>query len=187
MEKEQVIEFNENKFKELVLLISERSEDDPWFGATKLNKLLFFSDFLAYGYLGKPITGAVYQALPHGPAPKKLLPIRSQMMREGSLAIKSERVLRFVQKRPTALRQPNVSVFTAEEVEIVEDVLRLLRDRTAGEISEMSHAAAVGWQVAVDQEDAPEIPYNSVFLSARKPTRRHFERVEELAREWAAA
>jgi len=42
-------------FEELVLYFSSRSDDDPKFSATKLNMLIFFADFLAYAYLGKPI------------------------------------------------------------------------------------------------------------------------------------
>ena len=52
--------FNEGKFKELVLYIASRCERDPTFGAVKLNKELFFSDFWAYAEFGEPITGAEY-------------------------------------------------------------------------------------------------------------------------------
>ena len=40
--------YNEEKFKELVLYISRRSEHDQAFGAIKLNKLLVFSDFYSF-------------------------------------------------------------------------------------------------------------------------------------------
>jgi hypothetical protein len=177
MDQGSTAEFNKEKFKELVLYIAEKSEDDPWFGATKLNKLLFYSDFLAYGYFGKPITGAEYQRLPHGPAPKKLLPVRQEMLKEGSLAIRSERMLKFFQKRPTALRTPDVSVFAAEELDLVDHIIRLFSDRSASEVSRISHDELC-WQIAGDQE---EIPYTSVFLSARKASESHFERGRELA------
>lgn len=177
------IEFSEEKFKELVLYIAEKSEDDPWFGATKLNKLLFYADFLAYGHFGKPITGAVYQVLRHGPAPKKLLPIRLQMIRDKELEIRRERVLRFTQQRPIALREASVGVFSADELSIVDDLIRLLGDRTAGEISELSHAE-VCWQLA---DEGEEIPYTAVFLSSRKPTKWHFERAEHVAAQLAAS
>jgi Protein of unknown function (DUF4065) len=181
---EKAIVFDESKFKELVLYISERSENDVYFGATKLNKVLFFSDTLAYGYFGKPITGATYQALPKGPAPKKLLPVRAQMIRDKELTIKSERVGRFIQKRPTALREPDLSSFTAEEIALVNQVIDLLRDRTASESSHISHIESMGWRIA---DEGEEIPYASVFLSARKPTKWHFERGREVASTIATA
>ncbi|HEY5058024.1 MAG TPA: Panacea domain-containing protein [Gaiellaceae bacterium] len=170
-------EFNQDKFKELVLYIAEKSETDPWFGATKLNKLLFYSDFLAYGYFGKPITGAVYQKLEHGPAPKKLLPLRAEMIREGSLGIRRERMLKFSQKRPTALRSPDVAVFDAEELDLVDRIIRLFCDRSASEVSRISHDELC-WQLAGEKE---EIPYQSVFLSTRPASESHFARGRELA------
>ena len=64
-----------------VVLVDLRSQDDRAFGATKLNNLLYFSDFQAYGALERSITGATYQRLDHGPAPRELLatiPLRSE-------------------------------------------------------------------------------------------------------------
>lgn len=171
------IEFDERKFKELILYIAERSEDDPWFGATKLNKILFYSDFIAYGVLGEPITGAEYQKLAHGPAPTRLLPIRKEMMDAGELAIRRERVMKFTQKRPTALREADVSVFSAAEIEVVDDLIRLFRERSAGEVSKISHGE-VCWQLAGVKE---KIPYEAIFLSRRQPEERHITRAREIA------
>ena len=66
------------KLEELIILIASRSEDDPRFGSTKLNKLLFFADFLAYVKRGEAITNHVYMRLPNGPAPRAMLPITNQ-------------------------------------------------------------------------------------------------------------
>jgi hypothetical protein len=46
--------FDKEKFKELVLYLAEKCETDPSFGVTKLNKLLYYCDFVAYSELGKP-------------------------------------------------------------------------------------------------------------------------------------
>src|SRR5437660_6974881 len=54
---------NEVRYKELVLYICQKCATDQKFGATKLNKILYFSDFLAYAELGEPITGFEYQRL----------------------------------------------------------------------------------------------------------------------------
>jgi hypothetical protein len=56
------------KLRELILHVARRSEGDIAFGVTKLNKLLFFIDFLACLRFGKPITGEEYQKLDNGPA-----------------------------------------------------------------------------------------------------------------------
>jgi hypothetical protein len=61
-----------SKLQELILYIARRSEDVRHFGANKLNKLLFYTEFLAYSKTGRSITGATYERLEHGPAPRGL-------------------------------------------------------------------------------------------------------------------
>jgi hypothetical protein len=46
---------DEQKMKELILYISQKCADDTKFGATKLNKILYFSDFLAYASMAHPL------------------------------------------------------------------------------------------------------------------------------------
>ena len=59
----------DKKLKELVLYIAQKSEDDPSFGATKLNKILFAADFYFFGQTGRSITGASYVHRGKGPVP----------------------------------------------------------------------------------------------------------------------
>jgi len=51
--------FQPEKFRELILYIARKSEDDPKFGAVKLNKILFFSDFAAFRAFGKIVSQRV--------------------------------------------------------------------------------------------------------------------------------
>ena len=46
----------ETRFKALVVYISHQCLDDPTYSLTKLFKILFYSDFEAYGRHGVPIT-----------------------------------------------------------------------------------------------------------------------------------
>ena len=52
------------KFRELILWLCAVSETDPTFGATKLNKLLFFIDLESLRQFGQTITDQEYQKLP---------------------------------------------------------------------------------------------------------------------------
>lgn len=172
------IEFNEPKFRELLLYVAEKCADDPKFGATKLNKILFFSDFMAYGLFGKSITGATYQRLDYGPAPKQLLPAQQAMRNAGEAAVALKRLGMRVQKRLTALRESNLSAFNGREIALVDHVIEQLRNRNATEVSLLSHVASIGWQVAADHE---AIPYSTVFLSCEPPTAEDVRRGQELA------
>ena len=53
----------EEKLRELIIYISDKCIDDETFGAVKLNKILYLSDFDHYAKYGIPITGLPYQSL----------------------------------------------------------------------------------------------------------------------------
>jgi hypothetical protein len=94
---------DDEKLRELILYVSTLSENDPNIGATKLNKLLFYTDFLAYQKFGSAITGQEYQALRQGPAPKRLRPIIERMKRAGDLKQVRRKSGRFEQIRPVPI------------------------------------------------------------------------------------
>lgn len=173
--------FDPDKFRELLLYVAQRSASDPTFGATKLNKILFFSDFLAYGQLGKSITGATYQRLEHGPAARELLPIQEELVNKSEAMVVPSRYFNRVQKRLWAVRDPVLSRFSAEEISLVDDVIEALRCHNASDASLLSHLIAVGWQIAGDRE---EIPYEAVFLSGEPPTPTDVKHGQELAQRY---
>jgi hypothetical protein len=173
------MEFESEKFAELMLYVADRSVDDPDFGATKLNKILFFSDFMAYDKFGKSITGAIYQKLDHGPAPRPLLPIQQDLIQNGDAVITPVSRYNFTQKRFTALREADIDKFSGEEVALVSQVIEILLGKNASQVSEMSHRFD-GWRLA---EDGEEIPYFTVHLHPPKLTAEAVERGLRVAKE----
>src|ERR1700733_8713255 len=152
----------EQRFRELLVYISAKCERDPKFGATKLNKILYFSDFLAFAQFGEPITGFEYQRERNGPVPKRLVPIRDQMVRAGDLAVQPVPLLGGkVQKRTVNLRQPRLEVFTPEQIALVDSIIEKFWGFNADEVSDLSHQM-VGWKIA---EPGESVPYESVFIS----------------------
>ena len=167
---------DDKKLRELILLISEWSQADPKFGAIKLNKLLFHCDFSAYLTFGSPITGQEYFALPQGPAPKKLVPITAKMKAEEELAYQEVPYFGYIQQRPIALRSPNVSVFSAREMDLIHRTVERFWDKNATEISDQSHLF-LGWKVARNKET---IPYATALVGRRPPTPQERKRGLEL-------
>ena len=157
---------SEKKFRELILLICARSEHDSKFGAIKLNKLLFHSDFSAYLTFGKPISGQDYFKLPKGPAPRRLLPVTKKMEESGDLAYKQVDYFGRTQKKPIALRQPDLTSFTPQEIDLVHKMIQKYWNTSASEISELSHGF-LGWKVVREREI---IPYSTALVGTRKPT-----------------
>lgn len=158
--KSDQIESNPEKLEELILCFAKKSVDDPSFGSTTLNKMLYVADFLAYAYHGTPITGATYQHLRKGPAPRELLPIREKMVEEGRLEIRSVEFHGKTQQRPIALDEPNHSVFSSAEQELCDYVLQKFQGIDARISSEWSHGS-LGWLNTTDRE---EIPYHTIFM-----------------------
>ena len=156
------IEFNQDKFSELVLYIAQQSEGDPRFGATKLNKLLFYADFGCYRLLGAPITGATYRHLQAGPAPKQLLETRSFLVDSDAAEIVTRPYFAVMQTRVVPKRKPNISgVLSDEELSIVNDVINEFWQYNGQQISERSHREWP-WLVTKDME---EIPYHTAWVS----------------------
>ena len=161
--------FDRNKFEELILLIALECEDHSFFGATKLNKILFFCDFTAFAELGNSITGAEYVALEHGPVPRLLVQVRNEMLKSGVIAVQP----RGNQERIVAKRNPKAELFSAAEHHVIQDVIRKLEMENADSVSELSHKF-LGWQAAWSEYQATgsrsTIPYESIFVSNRRPT-----------------
>ena len=126
----------EARLRELILYVAAKCQGDPRFGATKLNKILWWSDFLAYGQRGRPITGVEYMRLAQGPVPKRYLPVSQWMQQAGELGISVVATRGgYEQKRPVALRAAKLDVFSADDIAIVDQVIGHLRNKTARGVS----------------------------------------------------
>jgi hypothetical protein len=149
------------KFKELIIYIAQESEYDPNFGSTKLNKILFFCDFLFYRAHGRSISEQRYFKLPYGPAPRALKPALFELVEEGACIELERNHFGRLQRRIIVLREANVEkFFTATEIALVASVIRALWDNSAQEVSDLSHHF-IGWKAADLHED---IPYETIFL-----------------------
>lgn len=170
-------QFKPDKFKELILYIAEKCMEDPTFGAVKLNKILYFADFLAYADWETPITGATYMKARRGPTPRELLLIRDELKKNGDICIRKAPYHGYSQERIVSTREANLALFTAKEIALVDDIIQKLWGVNAADISNYTHRLA-GWRIAEDQDN---IPYESVFLSDEALTQDDVERAKELS------
>ncbi|CAB4598929.1 unannotated protein [freshwater metagenome] len=156
--------YQEPKFVELLLYVAERLRCDRAGGATKVNKVLFFADFAHVRRHGRPITGAEYQKLPHGPAPRRLKPVRDRLVAEGAAELHHEDFLGYTVNRLVPLRPADMSVFTDDEVATINSVLDDLAGLNARQVSDLSHEEA-GWLLV---DDGETIPYEAALVGARQ-------------------
>lgn len=154
--------FDQRKFAELVLYIAGKSEVDPRFSTVKLNKILYYADFNAYRRLGHSITGAEYRKLNEGPSPREMLSTRKIMLDSQSIKIEFRQYFNGVHQRIIALNEPDISVFSADELGIVDETISVLWSMSARQASDLSHTE-IGCKVARPGE---AIPYQTAWLSS---------------------
>ena len=171
--------FDETKFRQLLLYVAGKCESDPHCGAIKLNKILFLADFLAYAHLGAPISGAEYEALERGPAPRLLKPIRDDMEAKKELIVRHQRRFGHTQHRVIPISEPDLAQFTGEEIALVDAVIGMCENETGYDLSELTHGMC-GWQLAQYKE---VIPYPTVFVANEPATKADQERARELIAE----
>ena len=124
---------------------------------TKMNKLLFYADFIHYKKHGYGITGITYKALPFGPVPEHWGTLYSFLsgvdMEEfvypsGQSGIKLE------------ANENTDNILNESELSTIEKVCALFSNMSAGEISQTSHLEK-GWIENKDNRSA--ISYQNAF------------------------
>lgn len=153
------------KFCELILYVAREAEGDPRCGATKLNKLLFYADFRAYRRLGRSISDQRYRKGEFGPVPSRVVPAVKRMVERGECAWATRDYFGRELRKLIPLREPDLSVFSPEEIDLVRQVIDELWELNATEVSDLSHRFA-GWQATGMGE---EIPYATVFVGDPRP------------------
>jgi uncharacterized phage-associated protein/DNA-binding transcriptional regulator YiaG len=108
--------------------------------ATKLNKLLFYADFGHFRDFSVSISGSPYLAMQFGPVPQHYLWIEEDLLEGGDLTAE-EVFFRNGDSHITmcAGREPDLSVFSTEEIETLNRVERVLGHKTSKRLSELSH------------------------------------------------
>ncbi len=150
---------NLKKFKEVLLYILQKVGAKPNVGETVLYKLLYFIDFDFYEKYERQLIGATYIKNHHGPTPVEFKKIVEDMKRKGEIDIVRSKYFQYEQKKYLPVRPPDLTAFSAEEKQLIDDVLLRLSDKNAKDLSEYSHAD-VPWRV---HKMGEPISYETVF------------------------
>jgi hypothetical protein len=167
--------FNRETFKLLVRYIAWKAGRRDWFGATKLNKVLWFADARSFVLRGEPITGATYIREKYGPVPREIMPIRAELEREGYIRVFEEGSL----IRVIADAKPDMSTFTKDELQTIDYWIDYIdKEHTAGSISDASHDYA--WDIAPMGEELPL--YAILANRIRDPSDQESEKFRTIAK-----
>lgn len=125
-------------------------------GAVKLNKVMWYADLEAYRTMGRTITGQQsYEKRQLGPVPNNIVISIRTLEQDEKIATRSVPTFNGYSRREHIwLKQPDVSVFSAKEVDILNEAITWVCDQhTAQSISEMTHD--VLWEQAEIGEQIP--------------------------------
>ncbi|MHB1340612.1 MAG: type II TA system antitoxin MqsA family protein [Coriobacteriia bacterium] len=138
------------KLREMIVYFAAQ----PLMWRTKLNKMLFYSDFLNWRRFAAPISGCRYVHMQFGPVPSDFYALQGSLVEDTSI---SECPVQcgecdgtvFVASRPA-----DTSVFTPQELAVMAEVAGMFADWTASQVSEFSHREPA-WLETKDNETIP--------------------------------
>jgi transcriptional regulator with XRE-family HTH domain len=148
------------KLREVLLYILEKVGAKPNVGETVLYKLLYFIDFDYYEKTGQSITGLSYIRNHFGPTPAVDFKRVVEGMGEASeLELVETKYFNNNQRKYLPNKKANLRDLSADEIKHIDDTLARLSDKTANELTELSHYDTP-WLVAKQGE---KIAYRGVF------------------------
>jgi uncharacterized phage-associated protein/DNA-binding transcriptional regulator YiaG len=128
---------NLKKFCNMVLFFAQQLQ--PY--KTKLNKLLFYADFLHFKQKGFSISGAVYIAIDHGPVPKSFDALFEEAINEGYVEKHTQFYKDFEGERffPNSEALFDSTLFSDVEVMTLNTIVERFKVVTSSEIRDISH------------------------------------------------
>lgn len=156
-----MFKLNETKYKNALLYLVKAVGKGKLKGKKKLYKLLYYLDFDFFEKFGRPFTGDIYHKIPLGPAPSYLDAIVSDMEKEGSLKIGFLKTGKGLRDTYTykALGKPNIAVFSKDEREMLNRIVRLYGNKTGRQLEQLTHKEPPYLAV----EEGEEIPYELAY------------------------
>lgn len=162
---------NIDKFKNAFLYITQKIGALPNVGQTVLYKILYFCDFDYYEKYEEQLTGALYQRNHYGPTPIEFGEIITQMVSEAKIEVVKSSFFNREQTKYMPMVAPDLSMFSGQELNHIDQVIEKLKNKTAKELSEISHKD-VPW---ITTPEGKIIDYESVFYRTADTSVRVYE------------
>lgn len=153
-----------DKFKEVLLYILAQVGAKSNVGLTVLYKLLYFIDFNYYEKYEEQLIGATYIKNHFGPTPIYFSKIVEEMKKKNEVEEVKSQYFLHDQKKYLPKRPANLTKLSANELQMIDQVLCQLSDKTAKELSDYSHED-VPWKIAAEGKP---IDYEAVFYRTDK-------------------
>ena len=122
-----------SRLKNNMLYILNRC-DEVW--CTKMNKLLFYTDFMSYRERGMAMSGLSYRAIDFGPVPERWNRVYSEFP---EVRQELRQVGDFVGSVLIASAEPDYTMFTDAELKVLDSICTHFSKMSSREISRISH------------------------------------------------
>ena len=153
-------QINPEKLREVLLYVLSKVGAKPNVGETVLYKLLYFIDFDYYEKYGQSITGLTYVRNHYGPTPTRgFVDMVKQMESTDELEVVSTKYFKSTQKKYLPRVPAKLNHLSASELQHIDETLARLSDKSASELSELSHYDAP-WMSA---KQGMPLRYRAVF------------------------
>lgn len=114
-------QINQDKYDNAVLYFVKYC-NNCYLGATKLNKLLYYLDFISYRDTKNQVTGDVYIHKQYGPVPSKVDEILTKLHTEKKIEIKILPYKDGETYEYQALQAPDTNIFSKFEIELMDKI-----------------------------------------------------------------
>lgn len=133
-------ETNPEKLREVLLYVLEKIGAKPNVGETVLYKLLYFIDFDYYEKTGQSVTGLTYVRNHFGPTPTRdFVGVVEGMKANDELEVVETKYFKNKQKKYLPHKKVDLRELSASELQHIDETLARLGDKSASELSELSH------------------------------------------------
>ncbi len=170
-ERINIPEQNIKKFKQVLLYVLEKVGAKPNVGMTVLYKLFYFIDFDYYEKYEQQLMGLTYFKNTHGPTPREFKKVIDQMKIDEEIEQVKSTYFKFEQKKFLPRVEADLSLLNGRELDMIDDVLKRYADRSARELSDMTHRD-MPWQASKDGEN---IDYEFAFYRPDEFSVRNYE------------
>jgi uncharacterized phage-associated protein len=116
--------------------------NNQYLGATKLNKLLYYLDFISYRDTGHQITGDVYIHNQYGPVPANINEILAELYAKGAVRAEVRQYKDGEAFKYQKLTDPDLDIFNTYEKELLSNICKEFSLWSTDKIVNQTHLEA---------------------------------------------
>lgn len=154
-------ELDLDKLEELIVLLA-RHRSVHNLGVTKLAKLVYYIDAEAMRELDQSVTQSEFIKHEQGPVPSRMDRALKQLSRAQAIRVAAQEFFAHGMTKVEAMRDADLSRFSAEELAVIERVAKRLGRMSATDLADLSYKEPA-WREAeyLGKLDAELIPYGT--------------------------